>query len=232
MSDERVDDGIGERAGKPPERRQAGAVRAALSARMSADGLEPIVVTLAMPTVPVAPTIVQGSGDGVGPPQARIEAGTVDGQASTASLEWSTVDRARLTSGDGRANGRVDVILEPPRTRPDGRGATEREVLVGGWRIEVEVESERHAALRERARRAHDGPARGATSEVHAIIPGRVVSIAVQPGDSVSAGQQLLVVEAMKMQNEVRAPRDGTVTRIVVAPDDTIDAGDLLLVFR
>jgi glutaconyl-CoA decarboxylase len=59
-----------------------------------------------------------------------------------------------------------------------------------------------------------------------------VVSIAVQPGDSVSAGQQLLVVEAMKMQNEVRAPRDGTVTRIVVAPDDTIDAGDLLLVFR
>ena len=54
--------------------------------------------------------------------------------------------------------------------------------------------------------------------------------MSVTAGDAVSAGQQLLVVEAMKMQNELRAPRDGTVERVAVAAGRTIEVGDLLLV--
>jgi biotin carboxyl carrier protein len=48
----------------------------------------------------------------------------------------------------------------------------------------------------------------------------------------VVAGQQLLAVEAMKMQNELRAPRDGTIDRVAVAPGRTIEVGDLLLVIE
>ena len=57
-----------------------------------------------------------------------------------------------------------------------------------------------------------------------------MVSISVKPGDAVIAGQQLLVVEAMKMQNELRAPRDGTISRVGVAQGGNIDVGDLLVV--
>jgi biotin carboxyl carrier protein len=46
------------------------------------------------------------------------------------------------------------------------------------------------------------------------------------------AGEQLLVVEAMKMQNELRAPRDATVTRVAVGDGQTIEVGDLLLVLE
>ncbi len=106
------------------------------------------------------------------------------------------------------------------------------EVVIDGWRFEVEVEAEQRAALRERARRdrgdaGHSGPA-----EVHAIIPGVVVSVAVAPGDAVVAGQQLLVVEAMKMQNELKAPRAGTVERVMVGERSTIEVGDLLVVIE
>jgi biotin carboxyl carrier protein len=111
-------------------------------------------------------------------------------------------------------------------------GVTRREVVVDGWRVEVEVEPERRAALRERARRGRAEAARGGPTEVHAIIPGVVVAVSVDVGDAVVTGQQLLVVEAMKMQNELRAPRDGTVGRIAVGAGRTVDVGDLLLVIE
>jgi biotin carboxyl carrier protein len=96
----------------------------------------------------------------------------------------------------------------------------------------VEIESERRASLRERARRGREETARGGPTEVHAIIPGVVVSVSVVAGDSVVAGQQLLVVEAMKMQNELRAPRDGVISRVGVGAGTTIEVGDLLLVLE
>jgi glutaconyl-CoA decarboxylase len=109
-------------------------------------------------------------------------------------------------------------------------GATRREVIVDGWRIEVEIESERRASLRERARRGSARTADGGTTEVRAIIPGVIASVSVVAGDAVAAGQQLLVVEAMKMQNELRAPRDAVVSRVAVGVRQTIEVGDLLLV--
>ena len=129
------------------------------------------------------------------------------------------------------AGARHQVLIQP--LEPAARGAGRRvEVVVDGWRFEVEVEPEQRAALREKARRdrgdaGHSGPA-----EVHAIIPGVVVSVAVAPGDAVEAGQQLLVVEAMKMQNELRAPRAGTVERVTVGERSTIEVGDLLVVIE
>ncbi len=103
-------------------------------------------------------------------------------------------------------------------------------MLVDGFRFEVDVEAERITALRERASRGRASSAHSGPLEVHAIIPGKVVSISVAPGDAVTAGQQLLVVEAMKMQNELRSPRDGTIERVGVAAGVNIEVGDLLVV--
>jgi biotin carboxyl carrier protein len=104
------------------------------------------------------------------------------------------------------------------------------EVVVDGWRFELEVEPAGRAALRERASRDRKAMAHGGAAELRAIIPGRVIAVSVAPGDPVSAGQQLLVVEAMKMQNEVRTPLAGIVERLAVAEGQTIELGDLLVV--
>jgi biotin carboxyl carrier protein len=106
------------------------------------------------------------------------------------------------------------------------------EVVIDGWRFELDVEDADRADLRARATRDRDAAAHGGPIEVRAIIPGRVVSVAVNPGDAVTAGDRLLAVEAMKMENEVRAPRDGVVERVAVGPGDTVELGDVLVVLR
>jgi biotin carboxyl carrier protein len=74
------------------------------------------------------------------------------------------------------------------------------------------------------------GSRRDGPFEVRAIIPGRVAAVSVAAGDRVVAGQTLLLIEAMKMQNELRAPRDGVVDRLAVGMGETIDLGQLLVV--
>lgn len=63
-----------------------------------------------------------------------------------------------------------------------------------------------------------------------APMPGRVVDVLVAAGDAVHAGQGVVVVEAMKMQNEVRSPKDGVVKELRVAAGDTVNAGQVLVV--
>ena len=104
------------------------------------------------------------------------------------------------------------------------------EGVVNGWRFELEVEDAARADLRARATRARATGVGSGPFEVHAMIPGRVAAVAITVGDTVTAGQTLLVVEAMKMQNELRAPRDGVVERVSVGVGETIDLGDLLVV--
>jgi len=162
----------------------------------------------------------------------------VDGVPIAARLDRLDDGHARLEIVDGDQVVRTDVLLGPlrPRSAPGGaggdRGVLVREVVVDGWRLEIEIEPERRAALRERARRAGSVAAPGGPVEIRAIIPGRVVAVSVAAGDPVEAGRQMLVVEAMKMQNELRAPREGTVERVGVAVGDTIEVGDLLAVIR
>ena len=115
----------------------------------------------------------------------------------------------------------------------DVEGRRTAEVIVDGWRFELVVEDDARAALRERASRVRGAVAgAGGPLEIRAIIPGRVASVAVNPGDRVEAGQTLLAVEAMKMQNELRAPRSGTVARIPAAPGATVELGDVLVVLE
>jgi biotin carboxyl carrier protein len=149
-----------------------------------------------------------------------------------ASLQRFDDERAVVIRTTSAGTSRDPVLLLPAEAIPGGptRGALRREVVVGGWRVEVEIEAASRAALRERARRGREEMAHSGPTEVHAIIPGVIVGVSVTSGDAVSAGQQLLVVEAMKMQNELRAPRDGSIERVAVVVGQTIEVGDLLLV--
>ncbi|MGN0975002.1 MAG: biotin/lipoyl-binding carrier protein [Gemmiger sp.] len=67
----------------------------------------------------------------------------------------------------------------------------------------------------------------GAVS-VTAPMPGNILDVKVKPGDSVKAGDTLLILEAMKMENEISAPQDGTVASINVRKGDVVNSGDLL----
>jgi len=109
-------------------------------------------------------------------------------------------------------------------------GARLVEVVVGGWRFELEVDDAARAELVERATRAGEAATLGGPLEVRAIIPGRIMAVSIALGDTVALGQQLLVVEAMKMQNELRAPRAGTVEHLAAAVGATVDLGDVLVV--
>ena len=61
-------------------------------------------------------------------------------------------------------------------------------------------------------------------------MPGKVIRVLVREGDAVEVGQGLVVVEAMKMQNEMKAARTGTVVEVRVRDGDTVSAGDALVV--
>lgn len=78
-------------------------------------------------------------------------------------------------------------------------------------------------------RRADSDLARG---EVHAPMPGLIVEILADVGAKVEAGQPVVIVEAMKMQNALVAPLQGKVERISVTPGAAVDAGQLLLTIR
>ena len=61
-------------------------------------------------------------------------------------------------------------------------------------------------------------------------MPGRIVRVLVGVGDRVAARQPVVVVEAMKMENELRAPRDGVVTQVLAAPGAAVESGAVLIV--
>jgi biotin carboxyl carrier protein len=154
----------------------------------------------------------------------------VDGERLQGTLRELGGGHARLTI-DGSEPVSMRLVLGEARRRGVD-GILVREVVVGGWRVEVEVEPEQRAALRERAHRARVEKGAGGPVEVHAIIPGRIVAVSVAAGDAVTAGQQVLVLEAMKMQNELRAPREGTIERMAVGVGENVEVGDLLVVIR
>jgi biotin carboxyl carrier protein len=216
------------------------AVRVAIASGDALVAIAPIVLEpVAPPLAPAPPVVGLGVLGGVAAPTPRLPVAEddrpilVDDRPTSLRLDWLDPLHAVLVEGSGPDAARTAVLLLPsePAARP-ALGVARREVVVDGWRFEVEIESERRASLLERARRGREATLRGGPTEVRAIIPGRVVALSIVPGDSVVAGQQLLVVEAMKMQNELRAPRDGVVSRVAVGTGRTIDVGDLLLVLE
>ena len=74
------------------------------------------------------------------------------------------------------------------------------------------------------------GGAAAGSSEITTAMPGKVVRILKAEGEDVSTGEGVIVVEAMKMQNELKSPKDGTVKSIAFSEGETVNAGDILAV--
>ena len=98
------------------------------------------------------------------------------------------------------------------------------EVALPGGPIEVELRDATRAAA-PGAVRVGSGPAR-----VTAPMPGKVTRVLVTRGQTVAAGASLLVIEAMKMENELRAPRSGEVVELLAREGQTVESGALLVV--
>jgi biotin carboxyl carrier protein len=160
----------------------------------------------------------------------------------------ASVDGRELRVEVKRANGRFAVTLGDQRLEVDFVPADEHfaSLLVAGKSYEVAFEpraggyavflpgdvlevqlQDASRAVRAPARKASHGPAR-----VHAPMPGKIVRVLVAVGDTVASGQGLLVMEAMKMENELRAARAGRVRELKVAEGQAVDTGALLVVLE
>ena len=146
-----------------------------------------------------------------------------------------TTSNGYVVSVDGRRH-EIDLVTA---------GRTVRSLLMDGRQVEVglhrrrrghyEVVSFRGSELVEvlepltlLAEKAHAAEDAIGVSEVTADMPGRVVEWLVAEGDQVTAGQGVLVLEAMKMENEIQAERDGVVSKFFVAPGEAVEGGDSL----
>lgn len=111
---------------------------------------------------------------------------------------------------DGRS---IDIAI-------DGDG----HVWVGSARLAVEIRDPRKWSRGQGADAAHG------TIAIKAAMPGKVVAVLVEVGETIETGKGVLVVEAMKMQNEVKSPKAGTVQAIRVSPGDSVAAGQVLVI--
>jgi biotin carboxyl carrier protein len=103
--------------------------------------------------------------------------------------------------------------------------ATDLHLWVSSTRFSVEVRDPRSLRSRQHAAGDEKGP-----RKVLAPMPGRVVRVLVAENSEVEAGQGIVVVEAMKMQNEIKSPKKGVVRKISATPGAAVNPGDVLAV--
>jgi biotin carboxyl carrier protein len=156
----------------------------------------------------------------------------VDGRPARLSVEGT---RFRYARGEGESP-QSDFSIEPAG---EGRfsvlaGARSYEVtLLSGGEISVNGRVFRVEVFDPRALRSRE---RGGESQgrrkILAPMPGRVVRVLVELNQEVEAGQGLIVVEAMKMQNEMKSPQAGRVAEVKTSPGAAVAAGEVLLVIE
>jgi biotin carboxyl carrier protein len=159
---------------------------------------------------------------------------TIGGSSQTVEVSGEA-PRYRLTIGsevwdvDGRltAQGIYSLLVGGVSYVADVRDAGGACVVnIGDERYVLRVEEEARFIIRTRGRAgAGSGP-----QTLVAPLPGRIVHVAIKPGDRVELGDTLLVIEAMKMENEYKAESAGTVTEVRVAPGQAVNGGDVLVV--
>lgn len=156
----------------------------------------------------------------------------VDGRE--ARLEWTGIENAIKASLGGQAGIDLDVhevekgvysVMLNHRSY-EVRVLRNRDgwhVEIGGRSLAVEVEDPREAKSR---RKGQGGEGR---RDITSPMPGKVVRVLVAQGDVVEEGQGLVVVEAMKMQNEMKAPKAGTVIALAARAGASVTAGEVLV---
>lgn len=107
----------------------------------------------------------------------------------------------------------------------DDQGAHGFDVFVAGQLFHLQALDERSKLLTASTKPIATGPQR-----VESEMPGKVVKISIAPGTPVTEGAGVLILEAMKMENEIKSPIEGVVTEISVAEGQTVESGALLFV--
>ena len=103
----------------------------------------------------------------------------------------------------------------------------ELHLVIGGARYAVDVQDPRSLRTRRSAGGAEAGP-----QKITAPMPGKIVRVIVAVGDEVEVGQGVIVMEAMKMQNELKSPKDGKVQKVLTSEGSTVNPGDTLAVIE
>lgn len=107
------------------------------------------------------------------------------------------------------------------------------EAIIGGGEVRVNGRAFAVEVIDPRSMRGQKRAGAGAgPHSIAAMMPGKVVRLLVAAGDPVEEGQGLIVVEAMKMQNEMKSPKTGRVVTVKTQADATVVAGDVLLVIE
>ncbi len=145
-----------------------------------------------------------------------VRAGDLEAEARVVDLDGTPVKV--VTVGD-----RVYRVVARRGGSPGGYA-----IELAGFRFEVEALDERARAIRSLA--GAGGKAAGPAALV-APMPGLVVRVLVGAGDRVQAGQGVVVIEAMKMENELRAPNPGIVRAVPVSAGSAVEKGTLLVEF-
>jgi len=161
----------------------------------------------------------------------------VEGQRHRIQIEpgssQALIDGCRIEISHAWLNGAgQDLLLVLNGRSYDIRIEEEDDHLVlthAGWRYRCAVLDERVADLKRRAGMV-DHPA--GHTVVKSPMPGLVVKLLVAPGDPVKKGDRLLILEAMKMENDVKAPCPGTVTQIKVNPGEVVEGNRELVVIE
>jgi len=170
-----------------------------------------------------------------------IDEFVVEGVPTTLDFDRFAADHPDFVRGDVSTvsvEREWDLSPIPPSPQAAGSPAAEPKapsrsftVEVGGKRLEValfEPEDPRAARRPRRERDRRGGGGSGATGDLLAPMQGTIVKTAVEAGASVEAGDTVMVLEAMKMENQIPSHRAGTVTALHVAAGDVVNAGDLL----
>ncbi len=145
------------------------------------------------------------------------------------------VDGIELTSDMKGIGGRqlysllLDNVSHEVVLDPDIDQRNMYDVMVGGQRYLVKVQDERsrRLALVDRNLKPPEGELL-----IKAPIPGLVVKVPVAPGQQVAEGETLVILEAMKMENELRAPRAGIIHEVRIEPHTQVASGQVLLTIR
>jgi biotin carboxyl carrier protein len=143
----------------------------------------------------------------------------VDGREVHAELGTAQGGAVRHLIVDGRS---VPMVAR----RGERRGRWQ--LAIGAERLSAEAVDERTRAIREMAGES----AEETEKTIVAPMPGLVVRIDVEVGQQVKAGQGVVVVEAMKMENELKAPGDGVIAEIRASAGETVEKGAVLLVLE
>jgi len=144
------------------------------------------------------------------------------GRRLTGSIDGRPVEADALEVGSGVYSILLDGSAFEVQVEPSAAGLT---ITAGGRRVPARVVDPRQWQGRRGAAAEAEG-----RQQILAPMPGKVVRILVAQGEKVDAGRGLLVVEAMKMQNEIRSPKTGTLERLAVEEGQAVNAGDVLAI--